>query len=533
MRKIIQWIGLVTLMLFALAVSAEPANAASDYVEVATFSQLKAALTNPAGAKVKLLADISISTSQAQDTDIGISLGEGHYTLNLNGYTLQYHHIGGIGDPEGVPLEARYNRSFTLEGPGSLIGGTYGFEQANNQSIFYMNGGTLQGVIGSGMRMTGGLAYLRGGTINGNFYSVFHEDGIVVSQGTRLDDKIVKRSMGPHVYNYGVIENQILTGAAVLENFVLVLDQLTIAQGSSLRVERQGGIVVHQTFQNHGTYTYNGGLQSIGGQATLKSEAQVRLYESVPLDSLTLEPQAYLRVENQAVVTVQGPFVSRNGGIEVMSGELVLLGSIENTGTAVGVPQLAEQHSSGTGQPPVEDHSQPANWAASHIDAARTSWLPESHLFSFYQNNIRREEFAELVVRLYEALAGREAPLPQVNPFSDIDLLHVQKAAQLGIVTGRGGGLFDPFGLITRQEMATMYYRLLNALQISPVVTMDYVLFADEGFISEYAKAPLQLMYKIGIIMGEGIDHIVMAPLRNSSRETALVISNRIYTQYK
>jgi|GEM_PF-4470773 len=519
MKKIVQWIIIATLLLFAINVFTEPSSAATEYVEVSTFAQLKTALTDPAGAKVKLMADIAITTTQAMNTDIGISLGEGHYTLNLNGHTLKYDHIGFSGDPEGVPIEARYNRSFKLEGPGNLIGGTYGLEQAGRQSIFYMNGGTIQGIMGSGMRMTGGLACLNAGTVTGNFYGVFHEDGLVVSQGSTIKS-IVKRSMGPDVFNYGVLENGIFTGNAVLDDFVLVVDNLTIAAGSSMRVEHRGGLVVHDAFQNLGTYTFNGGLQSIGGQALLKSEAQVNLYDSLSLTSLTLESQAYLRIENNAQITVNGPFVSRNGGIDVASGALLLNGSIENSGSVVGVPQLTYQ----------EDHSQPADWALPHIQAARTSWLTESHLFSFYQNNIRREEFAELVVKLYEAMAKQEAPLPEVNPFSDINLLHVQKAAELGIVTGRGAGIFDPFGLITRQEMATMYARLFTALNIEPVVTMEYVLFADEDMISDYAKAPLQLMYKLGIIKGEG--NGVMAPLKNSSRETALVISNRIFEKF-
>ena len=530
MKKLAQWIIIATLLLLAINVVSEPANAATEYVEAFTFTQLKAALTNPTSAKVKLMTDLAITTAQAVDADCGIELGEGHYTLNLNGHTLTYSHMGGIGDPEGVPIIGRQNRSFTVEGTGSMVGGTFGYEQAGRWGTFYLNGGSLEGVIGSGMRITGGLAYLNAGSITGNFDGIFYEDGIIVSQGSTIQS-IDDRTGGQHSFSYGIIENGIFTGKAVLDDFVLVVDDLTISAGSSMRVERRGGLVVQNRLQNLGTYTFNGGLQSIGGQTLLKSEAQVNLYDSLTLTSLTLESQAQLRIENNAQITVNGPFISRNGGVEVASGALLLKGSIENSGTAIGVPQLAEQPLSEPGQLGDQvDHSQPAEWAFPHIEAARTSWLNESHLFSFYQNNIRREEFAELVVKLYEAMAKQEAPLPKVNPFTDIDLLHVQKAAELGIVTGRGEGIFDPFGLITRQEMATMYARLFTALRIEPVVTMEYVLFADEDQISNYAKTPLQLMYKLNIIKGEG--NGVMAPLKNSSRETALVISNRIFEKF-
>lgn len=524
---------LTTLLLLALNGLVLYAQANSEVVEVSTFSQLNAALTDPAGASVKLVANIDITRAEAGYTEAGILVGPAFYTLDLNGHTLQYRYIALSGDPDGSPLVTQSTKGLTIRGSGNIIGGAYAIEQGSRQGVLTVEDGHLHGVMNSGIRMTSGLAYLNGGTITGNFYSVFHEDGIVVSQGSDLSDAIVRRSMGQEVQNYGVVEKQVFRGNAVLDDFVLIIDNLTIAQGASMRIERRGGLIVKNTFQNLGTYLFNGGLESFGGVALLKSEAQVRLNNSLALTSLTLEPQANLRIEEQAQITVNGPFISRNGGVEVISGKLILKGSIENTGHASGVPELTEPTPGGADQPnPVEDTSHPASWAAPHIVAARTSWLPESHLFSFYQDNIRREEFAELVVRLYEALSRQEAPLPQVNPFTDIDLLHVQKAAELGIVTGRGGGLFDPFGLITRQEMATMYYRLLNALHISPVVTMDYVSFADEELISDYAKPPLQLMYKIGIILGEGTSNIVMAPLRNSSRETALVISNRIYNLF-
>ena len=537
MRKVVQWIIIAALLLLAINVFSEPANATATYVEVSTFPQLKSALTDPAGAKVKLMADITISTTQAENADCGISLGEGHYTLHLNGHTLKYEHIGLSGDPEGVPIIASRNRSLTIEGTGRMVGGTYGLEQGGRQGILLLNGGSLEGVMGSGMRMTGGLAYLNAGTVTGNFYGVFHEDGIVVRNGATVKS-VVYRNMGAGTTNYGVIQNDVFTGAAVLDDFVLAVNNLTIASGSSLSVERRGGLIVQNAFQNLGSYAFHAGLESLGGQAVLKNEAQVQLISPTTFASLTINPQCQLMIQNAAMLTVNGPYVNTNGGIIAVDGIVVLNGSIDHRGHAEGIPQLEALQQAGSsggtglGAPneDVIDTSQPASWAQEHIDRAQKSWLPETRLYSFYQKNIKREEFCELVIQLYQTMAKVEVPVPEVNPFTDISLQYVLKAHSLGIVNGRGEGIFDPFGLITRQEMATMYARLLAKLNISPVVTMEYVLFADEANISDYAKAPLQLMYKLDIIMGEG--NGVMAPLKNSSRETAIVISNRIFEKY-
>jgi hypothetical protein len=182
-------------------------------------------------------------------------------------------------------------------------------------------------------------------------------------------------------------------------------------------------------------------------------------------------------------------------------------------------------------QPAAAAGGTPSPWAVNEIAAAQITWMPEGRLYDLYQNNITREEFAELVIKLYEALLGSQAPVPDTNPFTDTDLEHVLKANSLGIVEGIGNGKFNPGGLITRQDMATMYSRLLTALMISPVVTQEYVLFADEAQIGGYAKAPVQLMYKLGILKGSGGG--VISPLDNATREQAIALSNRIYLKYK
>lgn len=52
--------------------------------------------------------------------------------------------------------------------------------------------------------------------------------------------------------------------------------------------------------------------------------------------------------------------------------------------------------------------------------------------------------------------------------------------------------------------MTVMYSKLLTALEIFPIVTEEYITFADADQIKSYANSAIQLMYKLKILNGEG-----------------------------
>ena len=105
----------------------------------------------------------------------------------------------------------------------------------------------------------------------------------------------------------------------------------------------------------------------------------------------------------------------------------------------------------------------PASWAEKEVKEAIADGLVPASLQSGYGNKITREEFCLLMVTLIEAASGRsiDRTLDLVNvnredSFTDTKLDYVQAACALGIVAGKGGGIFDPKGSITRQEAALM-----------------------------------------------------------------------------
>ncbi len=317
-----------------------PVGASEAVTYVSTAAELKTALENNAGAHVKITKDIVFTTANAADENCGVWLGEGYYTIDLNDHKIEYNYTGLNGDPNGSPLSTSCTKGLTINGPGNIIGGRYAVEQGNQCGILTVNGGTLKGVIDSGIRMTNGIAYINGGTVTGNFYGVFHEDGIVVLNGGHVKS-IVQRSMGRTPQKYAVVKDGVFTGNAIIEDIILTVDDLTISAGSTLKVIRGGGLIVKGRFTNNGTFTYDSGLKSIGGEAVISKDYQVRIAQDVTFNSLKIQERGRLFIENGATVTVTDAFVTdQDCSVMAEKGTLRLLGTIDHRGNSSGVPEL-------------------------------------------------------------------------------------------------------------------------------------------------------------------------------------------------
>jgi hypothetical protein len=95
------------------------------------------------------------------------------------------------------------------------------------------------------------------------------------------------------------------------------------------------------------------------------------------------------------------------------------------------------------------------------------------------------------------------------TPFTDVSPAqyyapYIAWARENGIVMGVGENRFEPDRDITRQEMAAVFTRYMAFMKINPVVSADYRIFTDEDAIDDYAKQPIQVLNKLGIILGVG-----------------------------
>ncbi len=170
----------------------------------------------------------------------------------------------------------------------------------------------------------------------------------------------------------------------------------------------------------------------------------------------------------------------------------------------------------------------PSSWALPEIREAEALGLITRDFTDKYQDDITREEFAELAVRLYQVATGKDVK-PDVNPFKDTKNIDILKANALGIVNGKGNGVFAPNELITREQLATMIHRTINAINNKIIGTTVYnINFVDKGSISSYALEPIGYLSSNAILAGKSGN--MVDPLGNTTIEQAIALIKRTGT---
>jgi hypothetical protein len=177
--------------------------------------------------------------------------------------------------------------------------------------------------------------------------------------------------------------------------------------------------------------------------------------------------------------------------------------------------------------PITEAYAQEASdWALESIEKALEENLIVLDDLDKLQAIITREDFVEIIMKLYTSLDGKDVDLSDSLSFVDTQNAEVIKAYHLGIVNGIGEGKFAPNEHVTREQAIVILHRLLDALEIYPITTMEYILFEDEDEISDWAKNSFQLMYKLGVVKGVGEGYV--APEKGATVEQALVMAVRL-----
>jgi len=115
-------------------------------------------------------------------------------------------------------------------------------------------------------------------------------------------------------------------------------------------------------------------------------------------------------------------------------------------------------------------------------------------------SNVKREEFVKMLV-ISAGIVGNENTIS----FSDVptDAWYyefVKAASSAGVVNGVDATNFGIGTNITRQDMAVMIYRVMNANNETFSVSSDK--FTDDANISDYAKEAVYAMKEAGILVG-------------------------------
>lgn len=211
------------------------------------------------------------------------------------------------------------------------------------------------------------------------------------------------------------------------------------------------------------------------------------------------------------------------------------------------------------------------DWAYNLVEGAvKRKIIPDCLKNVDLRENITRAQFAALAVELYEEMTNQVADLPKTNPFKDTEDPAVLKAYRLEIVSGISEDEFDPDGLITREQAATMLTNVYMAQVVDTkkaflLVSMLYASggdmvidvgerrfnntltalynrlegridlrfvkrFADDDQVSDWAEESVYFMSKNGIIKGVGDNRF--DPKANAQCQAAIVMAVQMMDKF-
>jgi hypothetical protein len=139
-----------------------------------------------------------------------------------------------------------------------------------------------------------------------------------------------------------------------------------------------------------------------------------------------------------------------------------------------------------------------------------------------------------MLVTVLQRLTGGDAalgvPPRDTSRFDDVPdgtwyTTAVAWAADSGIVTGVGNNRFAPDANITRQDLAVLFSRYAKAADIALPATRAAPTFNDGGYVADYARDAVTLLYRAGIVNGK--DGNVFDPHGSATRAEAAVMLHR------
>lgn len=172
-----------------------------------------------------------------------------------------------------------------------------------------------------------------------------------------------------------------------------------------------------------------------------------------------------------------------------------------------------------------------SDWSVGELVKAEEHNLLTEKVQGNFKQKVTREEFSELALKLYEALAGKKTEAAGIKPFTDTQNPSIASAYSLGIVNGVGNGRFEPYNTATRQEVSVMLYRTLKAAKSGFDFSIkNKHIFSDEAHISPWAHDSIKYLYGSGVITGVGNNRF--NPEGSATREEAVILIKRMYEKY-
>ncbi|MDY3617813.1 M15 family metallopeptidase [Agathobaculum sp.] len=174
-----------------------------------------------------------------------------------------------------------------------------------------------------------------------------------------------------------------------------------------------------------------------------------------------------------------------------------------------------------------------SNWAQAGVNAAKSAGLEPAAFASLpAKSPVTRAEFCSVALNAYKAVTGWEVKPSSSKPFNDCDSADVVTAYELGLVNGRGNGVFDPKATIQRQDLCVMLYNVLDAAGIrAKAIAGDAAVedYPDASTIRGYAVDAMVTMVDHKIVNGVAAagKPTQLSPSGTATREQALIMASR------
>lgn len=222
-------------------------------------------------------------------------------------------------------------------------------------------------------------------------------------------------------------------------------------------------------------------------------------------------------------------------GLEIVKGSGTTLDYSRTTTGQEALAMFYRAHNASLDYAPAGEFTDLASWAEpTLLRMEQLGLIPASVKEQSMSGPITRADLCRIAMRSYKLLTRQtDEDLGQPEDvFTDTDDLDVLNAYAMGIVGGRGNGIFDPDSPITRQDFFTVCTNFLRALDYWYVddITHDLSRFPDSGSLAGYAQHPAQVMVSIGAVQGD--DTGALNPTAQIASQEAAVIFNRIIDFY-
>jgi|GEM_PF-790287 len=220
-------------------------------------------------------------------------------------------------------------------------------------------------------------------------------------------------------------------------------------------------------------------------------------------------------------------YIADNGELEIVTSGLY----DETAGTVRFVPRHLSKYAAAHVTVSFTDLSHAA-WAKKSIELLAARAVVNGFEDGSFRPvaDVTRGQFVHMLMNLLGRGSGSGA-----SSFTDVKSgmwysESIAGAAELGIVKGKPDGSFGVSDAISREEMAVMIYRAMQAVEVElPAVQNEGELaaFADAASIADYAKEAVEALQRAGLI--QGFNDGLFSPEAHTTRAQAAALLERLF----